>query len=55
MSKLTKVLERVLRGTSDANIGFEDLCMLLRHPEAAGEPPEQQQERSQDSQERQDG
>jgi hypothetical protein len=24
-------LERVLRGTADANIGFEDLCALLRH------------------------
>jgi hypothetical protein len=31
MSKLAKILDRVLRGTSDANIGFEDLCMLLRH------------------------
>jgi hypothetical protein len=31
MSKVTKTLERILRGTSDANIGFEDLCTLLRH------------------------
>jgi hypothetical protein len=26
-----KLLERILRGTSDANIAFEDLCQLLRH------------------------
>jgi hypothetical protein len=26
-----KTLERVLRGTSDNNIGFQDLCGLLRH------------------------
>jgi predicted RNA binding protein YcfA (HicA-like mRNA interferase family) len=25
-----KVLERILRGTSDASIGFADLCTLLR-------------------------
>jgi len=25
-----KVLEQVLRGTSDANIGFEELCRLLK-------------------------
>lgn len=31
MSKVTKTLDRVLRGTSDANIGFDDLCALLRH------------------------
>lgn len=31
MSKAAKTLERVLRGTSDANIGFEDLCSMLRH------------------------
>lgn len=31
MSKITKTLERILRGTSDANIGFDDLCGLLRH------------------------
>jgi hypothetical protein len=30
MSKVTKTLDRVLRGTADANIGFEDLCSLLR-------------------------
>ncbi len=29
MSKLEKVLERILRGTSDANIDFDDLCKLL--------------------------
>ena len=26
-----KLLEKILRGTSDANIAFEDLCRLLRH------------------------
>ena len=30
MSKWKKTLDRVLRGTSDANIAFEDLCELLR-------------------------
>jgi predicted RNA binding protein YcfA (HicA-like mRNA interferase family) len=31
VSRATKTLERVLRGTADANIGFDDLCSLLRH------------------------
>lgn len=31
VSRATKTLERVLRGAADANIGFEDLCALLRH------------------------
>jgi len=31
MSKVIKILDRVLRGTTDANIGFNDLCNLLRH------------------------
>jgi hypothetical protein len=31
MSKVAKALERVLRGSSDANIRFEDLCTLLLH------------------------
>ena len=26
-----KFLERILRGSSDANIAFEELCQLLRH------------------------
>jgi hypothetical protein len=30
MASRDKVLDRVLRGTSDANIGFSDLCGLLR-------------------------
>ncbi len=30
MTSHEKVLERILRGTSDANIGFADLCQLLR-------------------------
>lgn len=29
MSKLAKLLLQILRGTSDANIRFEDLCNLL--------------------------
>jgi predicted RNA binding protein YcfA (HicA-like mRNA interferase family) len=29
MSKLDKILEKILRGTSDANINFEDLRQLL--------------------------
>ena len=29
MTKFDKTLEKVLRGVSDANIGFEDLCQLL--------------------------
>ena len=31
MSKVDKTLERVLRGTADNNIGFNELCGLLRH------------------------
>jgi predicted RNA binding protein YcfA (HicA-like mRNA interferase family) len=31
MSKHDKILFQILRGTSDANIPFEDLCQLLRH------------------------
>lgn len=31
LSRVLKTLERVLRGTADANIGFEDLRALLRH------------------------
>ena len=31
MSKVTKTLDRVLRGTSDANFGFDEVCALLRH------------------------
>jgi hypothetical protein len=30
MSRATKTLARVLRGTSDANIPFDALCRLLR-------------------------
>ena len=30
MGKFEKVLRRVLSGTSDANIAFDDLCWLLR-------------------------
>ena len=29
MSKFDKILEKVLRGASDANIDFQDLCQLL--------------------------
>jgi len=31
VSKITKTLDRVLRGMSDANINFDDLRALLRH------------------------
>lgn len=31
MSKITKTLDRVLRGNADANIRFADLCALLSH------------------------
>jgi hypothetical protein len=31
MSRVAKTLDRVLRGTSDANIGFDDLRGLLAH------------------------
>jgi hypothetical protein len=29
MAKRSKILDKILRGTSDANIGFADLCHLL--------------------------
>lgn len=31
MGKWDKLLELILRGTSDANISFDDLCGLLEH------------------------
>ena len=31
MGKATKILEVVLRGTSDANIAFSDICLLLKN------------------------
>ena len=31
MAKPDRVLEAVLRGTSDANVSFSDLCNLLLH------------------------
>jgi len=31
MSQHAKLLLRILRGTSDANIGFDELCGLLIH------------------------
>src|SRR5438270_11711601 len=31
MSKVTKTLDRVLRGNADANIRFGDLCALIKH------------------------
>jgi hypothetical protein len=31
VSKVSKVLQRVICGTSDANIRFDDLCALLLH------------------------
>lgn len=31
MGKEEKTLLKILRGTSDANVPFADLCLLLRH------------------------
>ena len=31
MGKYEKILAIILRGSSDANINFDDLCNLLRH------------------------
>jgi hypothetical protein len=31
MAQRDKILDKILRGTSDANIPFSDLCNLLRH------------------------
>ncbi len=31
MSKLDKLLDQILRGSSDTNISFDDLRLLLRH------------------------
>ena len=31
MGRMEKTLDRVLRGTADANVAFADLCALLRH------------------------
>ncbi len=31
MGKQEKILLKVLRGSSDANIAFNDLCFLLKH------------------------
>jgi hypothetical protein len=31
MSRFDKILSKILRGTSDANIAFEDLRLLLHH------------------------
>lgn len=31
MTQVDRLLHRVLRGSSDANISFDDLCSLLRH------------------------
>ena len=30
MGKYEKLLDRILKGTSDANIAFDDLCSLLK-------------------------
>ena len=30
MGKYNKLLERIIRGTSDANISFSELCQLLK-------------------------
>lgn len=31
MTRWDKLIDRILRGTSDAGIGFDDLCTLLTH------------------------
>lgn len=31
MSKIEKILLKILAGTSDANISFNDLCLLLKN------------------------
>ena len=31
MGKYDKLIDRILRGTSDASIAFDELCGLLRH------------------------
>lgn len=31
MTRHDKLIDRILRGASDANIGFDDLCALLAH------------------------
>lgn len=31
MERHDELLDRILRGKSDANISFDDLCQLLRH------------------------
>ena len=36
MSKHDKLLDKILRGTSDANIPFDGLCQLLRRLGFAG-------------------
>ncbi|MCX6058160.1 MAG: type II toxin-antitoxin system HicA family toxin [Chloroflexi bacterium] len=33
MTKIDKILEKVLRGASDANMDFQDLCQLLNRLE----------------------
>jgi len=31
MTRYEKLIDRILRGSSDANIDFDDLCALLAH------------------------
>jgi hypothetical protein len=31
MGKIDKVIEKILRGTSDRNISFRELCQVLHH------------------------
>ena len=33
MSRFEKLLLKILRGTSDANVAFDELCLVLRHLE----------------------
>jgi predicted RNA binding protein YcfA (HicA-like mRNA interferase family) len=31
MSKYDRIIQRILSGKSDANVAFDDVCLLLRH------------------------
>jgi hypothetical protein len=33
MTPNRKLLQRILTGTSDTNVGFEELCRLLKEPD----------------------
>ena len=31
MSKCARIIQRIVSGESDANLAFDDVCLLLRH------------------------